>query len=45
MKYQVPIVPLKSALVCGLHVEHNLQVIPKTENLKKFNSVWPGMPQ
>ena len=38
------IVPLRSAIVCGLHVEHNLQVIPGTANLKKGNSRWPDMP-
>ena len=38
------IVPLKSSLVCGLHVEHNLQVIPAIENRKKHNRTWPGMP-
>ena len=38
------IVPLKSDLVCGLHVEHNLQVIPSTHNLSKGNRHWPDMP-
>ena len=38
------IVPLVSQLVCGLHVEHNLQVIPAVENLRKHNRVWPDMP-
>lgn len=31
------IVPLQSKLVCGLHVEHNLQVIPGATNLRKGN--------
>ena len=31
------IVPLKGALVCGLHVENNLSVIPEIENLRKRN--------
>lgn len=38
------IVPLKSSLVCGLHVEHNLQVIPGPENDSKGNRYWPDMP-
>lgn len=38
------IVPLKSKLVCGLHVEHNLRVIPGSENASKGNRYWPDMP-
>ena len=38
------IVPLKSPIVCGLHVDNNLQVIPEIMNLRKHNRHWPGMP-
>lgn len=38
------IVPLQSKSVCGLHVQANLQVIPKSENRKKANRRWPDMP-
>jgi hypothetical protein len=31
--------PLQSKAVCGLHVEHNLQVIPKFVNQQKSNKV------
>ena len=37
------IVPLQSKKVCGLHVEHNLQVISRRLNEKKGNRSWPGM--
>ena len=35
------VIPLQNPLVCGLHVENNLQVIPATENWKKSNSFSP----
>lgn len=38
------IVPLQSKVVCGLHVENNLQVIPKMNNRIKSNTSWPDMP-
>jgi hypothetical protein len=38
------VVPLQSALVCGLHVDANLQVIPGPENCSKCNRYWPDMP-
>ena len=38
------IVPLTSKLVCGLHNEFNLRVIPATDNLRKHNRHWPDMP-
>jgi hypothetical protein len=38
------IVPLTSALVCGLHWEGNLQVIPSRENKAKNNRWWPDKP-
>ena len=31
------IVPINSDVVCGLHCEHNLRVIPKKDNMKKRN--------
>jgi hypothetical protein len=38
------IVPLKSALVCGLHTHTNIQVVPFSENARKRNRLWPDMP-
>lgn len=38
------IVPLKSELVCGLHVPWNLQATTNIENQKKGNSWWPNSP-
>lgn len=38
------IVPLQSKIVCGLHCEANLQVLPGSENQAKGNRRWPGMP-
>lgn len=37
------LVPLTSDLVCGLHVEHNLRIVPAVDNLRKHNLVWPDM--
>lgn len=38
------LVPLRSKLVCGLHVQNNLAVVPRGPNLAKGNRVWPDMP-
>jgi hypothetical protein len=35
------VIPLNHPLVCGLHVEGNLQVISEVENLAKSNSFTP----
>lgn len=38
------IVPLQSPIVCGLHCEANLQVLPGSDNQSKGNKRWPDMP-
>lgn len=38
------IVPIVSKTVCGFHVENNLQILTKTENIKKGNRHWPDQP-
>lgn len=38
------IVPLRSPIVCGLHVHWNLRAIPTSENCEKGNRWWPDMP-
>lgn len=38
------IVPLQSETVCGLHNEHNLQLLFERDNRVKNNRVWPDMP-
>lgn len=39
------IVPIVSQVVCGLHCEHNLQIIPASENRSKSNKFepWQGL--
>lgn len=38
------LVPLRSKLVCGLHVQGNLVVVPRGSNQAKGNRTWPDMP-
>jgi len=35
------IIPINSPLVCGLHVEDNLQILTAEENMKKRNHLLP----
>jgi hypothetical protein len=38
IKYEVDhIIPSNHALVCGLHVESNLQILTESENISKYN--------
>ena len=39
------IVPINSPIVCGLHCEHNLQLLPADVNNEKGNRYWPNMPE
>lgn len=44
-QYEVDhIVPLRGTLVCGLHCEHNLQIITRRANRQKGRFRWPDMP-
>jgi hypothetical protein len=37
------IVPLQSSVVCGLHVQNNLRVLPAFDNLSKHNKLLPEL--
>ena len=39
------IVPITSAIVCGLHCESNLQYLTPYQNQSKKNYWWPDMPE
>ena len=38
------VVPLQSKIVCGLHTEDNLRLMPRRDNQSKSNRHWPCMP-
>lgn len=39
VKYEVDhIIPIQHPLVCGLHVENNLQILTETDNIAKSNN-------
>jgi hypothetical protein len=38
------VIPLKHPLVCGLHCEANLEIVPALANWSKNNRHWPDMP-
>lgn len=39
------IIPLHGVLVCGLHCEQNLRVVPRLYNAHLSNRIYPGCPQ
>lgn len=38
------IVPLQSKIVCGLHIESNVQILTRAANQSKSNRWWPDCP-
>jgi hypothetical protein len=43
VKYHVDhIYPLQNEYMCGLHIETNLQILTRKENVIKGNRTWPG---